>query len=253
MKDIYVFITVREQSSRLNQKCLRPLGKKNSVIDWVHARLSSMSSLMPIICTGEAEKNKNIVKYATKNNIQYYCGPENNKVKRWHECAQYFNVEEFHTLDCDDPFFDSNRIIESMHMLNNRNAEIILPSNYSDSGGATEGFSIKTKSLHFSENLDDSADTEMCYSYFKDKLNSLILPNPSYEIENIRLTLDYEKDYEFLNDLANLFEIDADRRSIEKYISSNFKETPNYSCNALWKTNQNNITEKTYENFSRTK
>ncbi len=230
-----------------------PLGNKNSVLDWVYSRLCSLNSLSPIICTGEAKKNKNIVKFATDNNINYFCGPENNKVKRWFECAQSYSVEEFHTLDCDDPFFDPHRIKESMHMLNDRNAEIILPSDYSDSGGATEGFSIKTDSLNFSSYLDDLADTEMCYSYFKDKLNSITLPNPPYKIENIRLTLDYEEDYKFLNDLANLFEIDVSRSLIEQYINSNFEETPNYSCNALWKKNQNNITKETYENFSRTK
>lgn len=253
MKKLFVFITVREQSSRLHNKCFKPLGKKNSVIDWVHSRLTSSEAFTPVICTGDSNKNKNIIEYALENNIQYFCGPENNKIKRWFECAQHFNVKEFHALDCDDPFFDPLRIIESMSLLGDSNAEIVLPSDYSDNGAATEGFSIKTASLNFSSNLDDSADTEMCYSYFKDKLNSLTLHNPLYEGKGIRLTLDYEEDYIFLNDLANLYEVDTKRSSIEDYINKNFKETPNYSYNALWKSNQNNLTEETYENFSRTK
>ena len=250
MTKLHVFITVRERSSRLPNKCFKPLGKKNSVLDWVHSRLTSLDAFTPVICTGDSNKNKNIIEYALENNIQYFSGPEDNKIKRWFECAKYFNVKEFHALDCDDPFFDPLRIIESMSLLNDSNAEIVLPSDYSDNGAATEGYSIKTESLNFSSHLEDSADTEMCYSYFKDKLNSLTLHNPLYEGKNLRLTLDYEEDYIFLNDLANLYDIDTKRSDIENYIKNNFKETPNFSCNALWKSNQISITKETYENFS---
>ncbi len=252
MKKLYVFVTVRERSSRLNNKCFKPLGKKDSVIDWVHSRLNSMDAFIPVICTGDSDKNKNIVKYALDNNIEYFCGPENNKVKRWFECAKYFNTDKFHALDCDDPFFDPKRIIESMALLNHSNHEIVLPSDYSDNGAATEGFSIRTRSLDFSSRLEDSADTEMCYSYFRDKLKSITINNPLYKSKKIRLTLDYEEDYKFLNDLANMFPCDINRETIEDYVNNNLKETPNYSCNALWKSNQNNITEETYENFSGT-
>ncbi len=253
MIKIPVFITVRQMSSRLSNKCFKQFGSKSNVIEWVYSRVCSHSQLMPIICTGNKEKNEEIINFATKNNIQYFSGPENNKVKRWFMCAKHFNFEKFHTLDCDDPFFDPERIIESMEMLNIDDTEIILPSDYSDNGAATEGFSIKTDSLKFTSKLEDSADTEMCYSYLSENLKAKIISDPDYQIKNIRLTLDYEEDYNFLLYLSSIFDLDIKRRSIETFIKENYEETPNFSCNELWKNNQNSITKETYENFSRTK
>ena len=253
MKKYFVFITVREESSRLKKKCMKRFGSKASVLDWVHSRLKINPIFTPIICTGDSKKNENVINFALNNNIHYFSGPEDNKIKRWYECARYFKIESFHTLDCDDPFFDPQRIIQSMALLQKEDVEVILPSDYSDNGAATEGFSIKTTALEFSAELENSANTEMCYSYFKDQLNSILLPNPLYAIDRIRMTLDYEDDYKFLNNLANILDSDTSREFVEEYLSKNYKETPNFNVNSLWKANQNNVTEETYENFSRTK
>jgi spore coat polysaccharide biosynthesis protein SpsF (cytidylyltransferase family) len=253
MKKLYVFITVREQSSRLNQKCFKPFGPKNSVLEWVCARVNATDCLIPVICTGESGRNQNVINFAAENNIEYFSGPEDNKIKRWNECANHLNVDTFHALDCDDPFFDPHRIIESMNLLEDSSVEVVLPSDYSDGGAATEGFSIRAKSLNFSSQLEDTANTEMCYSFFKNKLHSIKLPDPLYAIEKVRLTLDYQEDYNFLNKLAFTLDLRISRELVEEYLSENYEETPNFSINSLWKDNQHQLTEETYENFSRAK
>tara|TARA_B110000259_G_scaffold188040_1_gene244601 strand:- start:1358 stop:2113 length:756 start_codon:yes stop_codon:yes gene_type:complete len=247
----YIFITAREQSSRLKKKCLKKFGNNNSVLSWVVKRTLSKKNLIPIICTGDKDINTNIIDYAKRNNILYFSGPENNKIKRWYECGRQLNISKFHALDCDDPFFDPQRLIDSLQLLEKESVEIILPSDYSDNGAATEGFSIRTDSLSFTSNLEDTADTEMCYSFFKKNLKTSMIDDPLYAIENIRLTLDYNEDYKFLNYLAKIFQNDVPRSEIETYIQKNYKETPNFSVNRLWKDKQNNKTKETYENFSR--
>lgn len=248
-----IFITAREQSSRLNKKCLKSFGDNITVLEWVTKRVQSNKELIPIICTGDAANNKNILRFACKNKILCFSGPENNKIKRWFECARKLNITKFHALDCDDPFFDPKRLILSMNMLTDKDAEVILPSSYSDNGAATEGFSIKTDSLSFSSDLSDSSDTEMCYSFFKENLRSYEIYDPQYKGKKIRLTLDYEEDYKFLYELSRKFRFDTQRYLIEDYIKQNFTETPNYKLNTTWKNNQSAITKGTYENFSRTK
>lgn len=248
MDKIYALITVREHSKRLQNKCFLPLGNHSSIISWVLERALKSNFLIPIICTGQENLNRNIIEFAKEKKIKYFSGPENNKIKRWYMCAQENDLEKFHTIDCDDPFFDPNRIQDSMALLKS-NYEVILPSNYSDSGSATEGFSILTKSLDFTKKMDDDSDTEMCYKFFQEELNSHKFKDPIYKIDKLRLTLDYDEDYQFIFKLASKFEACSERNLIERYVESNFKETPNYYLNKLWKDNQVRKAQNNYYNF----
>lgn len=47
------------------------------------------------------------------------------------DCAAYFNLKSFHTIDADDPFFDGGEMIESMDELSLNNYDFVHPSKYS--------------------------------------------------------------------------------------------------------------------------
>ena len=246
MVDNFVFITVRLQSTRLPQKALLPFGNEKSVIAFVIKRCLNTPKLIPIICTGNWQDNNKLAAVAYEYKIPIYFGHENNKMKRWLDCAKALNINYFHALDADDPFFDPDRLLLSLNQLNSQiETEVILPSNYSDAGAATEGYSIQTKSLNFIEKFDDNDDTEMVFGLLKKNAKCLSFYDPVYKHEKIRMTLDYQEDYLFLNSLAQKFDFKSKRSEIENYLLTYFKETPNFFRNLEWKAAQLTKSEKT--------
>ena len=39
------------------------------------------------------------------------------KLLRWSQCCDHFNIDKFHTLDADDPFFCGNEMKRSFKLL----------------------------------------------------------------------------------------------------------------------------------------
>ena len=145
MKKIYAFVTVRSSSVRFPQKCFLDFSGIN-VLEHIILR-SKYGNLSPIICTTTNKKDDRIEKIAKNLKIPCFRGPEKNKILRWFLCAKKFNINSFHTVDADDPFFDWIAINKSMLQLHNKNHDIIFPSKISWNGGASEGYSISIKCL----------------------------------------------------------------------------------------------------------
>jgi spore coat polysaccharide biosynthesis protein SpsF (cytidylyltransferase family) len=154
-----------------------------------------------VICTSTETSDAEVEKYANSNNILVFRGSLENKLKRWKECANFLNIEKFHTVDVDDPFFDSVIIKESMDLLFSENLDVVFPTTESSGGSASVGYSINTKYLNnvFEKNLE-LKEVEMVDAFFLNdrdikakKLNSRVP-----DLSRIRLTLDYEEDYHLL-------------------------------------------------------
>lgn len=242
MKKIFCLLTVRSTSKRLKNKCLLEFGKEK-VLEHVIKRCLYFK-LKPIICTSNDFSDKKLSYYSSKYRIQIYRGSLNNKVLRWYNCCKNFNIKSFHTIDVDDPFFDPISVKKSMKLLK-KNIDLVKPSKRSSYGGASEGYSIKVKTLKkIIDNYflnDENKDTEIFEKYLKMKnLKILRLPNSSYETKKIfRLTLDYIEDYNFLNKLKLKFSFRASRRLINRFLNDNFSlRKINFFRNKEWKKKQ---------------
>ena len=242
MKKIFCFLTVRSSSKRLKNKCLLNFGKEK-VLEHVIKRCLYFK-LNPIICTSNDLSDLKLSRYSTKYGIKIYRGSLNNKVLRWYNCCKKFNINSFHAIDVDDPFFDPAAVKKSMQLLK-KNIDLVKPSSRSSSGGASEGYSIKSNALKkiidnfFLDN--EYKNTEMLEKYLKMKnLKVLRLPNSSYETKKIfRLTLDYIEDYIFLNKLKSYFSFRSSRRLVNKFLDTNSTlKKINFFRNKEWKKKQ---------------
>ena len=242
MKNISCFLTVRVSSKRLKKKCLLNFGKEN-VLEHVIKRCLYFK-LHPVICTSIDKSDSKLSKYALKYNINIYRGPLKNKILRWYNCCKKFNINTFHTIDVDDPYFDPISIKKSMKFLN-RDIDIVKPSSRSSNGGASEGYSIRKETLKkIIDNhhlLNKNKNTEMFEKYLKKKdLKVFKLLNSSYETKNnFRLTLDYIEDYIFLSKLKSKFSFRTSRRLINKFLDKNLSlRKINFFRNKEWKKKQ---------------
>ena len=237
---INVFITVRSKSTRLPNKCFLPFGKL-TVVEHVMTR-AKHANLRPIICTTNNAEDKEIVALSRKHNIDYFCGSEINKLKRWDDCCLHYNLKSFHTVDADDPFFCSDEVTRS-HELLLTGFDMVTPSPSSSNGGATVGYSLTSEIINLAcKSIDEDTDTEMMWS-FLEKIEGIKihkLDDPKDYISKERMTLDYQEDYIKLLEVLKLVGPLATRGEVSDCLHQNPQLNDiNSSRNEEWKKNQN--------------
>jgi spore coat polysaccharide biosynthesis protein SpsF len=216
------FITVRTSSTRLPNKCLLPLGDE-TVISHVVKRAISYG-IEPIICTS-TDKSDDILEEISKElGVKCFRGSLVNKLKRWLDCAEHFEVNSFHTIDADDPLFDGHEMIASLDLLSSKDCDVVCPTESSSAGGASVGYSLTTAIIKKAlENLDADTDTEMMW-YYLEKVSQVkmeILPEASNANIKVRLTLDYEEDYWLLVSIIRILGSNPDRNKVRQLFLNN--------------------------------
>ena len=215
MNNVFGLITVRSESTRLPGKCFLPLGDK-TVIETVIDRCIH-SKIIPIICTTISSADDPLEKLSKKLNVKIFRGSIKNKMQRWLKCAELFNLEDFHTIDADDPFFDQDLIKNSIKLRRNSNLDFVKPSIYSSNGGASVGYSIKTKYLRsIIKNTSENLDTEMINNFIENGNDNSSDRIEEYQTLNyqIRLTLDYEEDYWLISTIYRILGPIPERKKI---------------------------------------
>ena len=217
------FITVRSSSKRLPRKCFLPFGDKENVLTHVVNR-SKYFGIDAIICTSSHALDDEIEEIANKMEVKIYRGSLKNKLKRWADCANYFGINAFHTIDADDPFFDVNLVRKSMKLLEERELDCVCPTRASSNGNASVGYSLTSKLVNKSiEGLSEDDDTEMIW-YFLEKIKNIkmeeLVDDTDFQ-QQLRLTLDYEEDYWLLSFLKRLFGTYASREEINNLFAKN--------------------------------
>ena len=240
----YGFITVRTGSSRLKKKCLLKFGKFK-ILDHIILR-AKKSNITPILCTTHSASDNVLETIAKKRNIKVFRGSINNKIKRWRDCADKFKIDYFHTIDADDVFFDPISVKKSIKLCRT-NYDIIYPSKISRDGGASEGYSfsyglIDRINNNIKKNYKNfyNLDTEMIEKFIdRKKFKVKIFNGLSYQIKNVRLTLDYVEDYKMLKKVRNKCGNFASRKKINFFLKKNYDVVKiNYFRTIDWKKKQ---------------
>ena len=63
-----------------------------------------------------------------KNKVSYFRGSEKNKLKRITDCCEKLNLNQFHLVDADDPYFCGEEMIRSLKKLEKENLDIVYPT-----------------------------------------------------------------------------------------------------------------------------
>src|SRR5689334_4789954 len=129
------FITVRTSSSRLQKKCLLPFGDGNLLEHII--RRARIYEIDPIVCTSVDVSDDVIESIADHESVNCFRGALENKLKRWCDCARYFGISAFHTVDADDPFFDGQEMMRSMEYLKTNHLDVVTPTMTSSAGGGS--------------------------------------------------------------------------------------------------------------------
>jgi len=239
MNNITALITVRSKSSRLPEKCFLPFGS-GTVIEHIIAR-AEYFGIEPVLCTTEDKSDDRLVEIAEKCKIRFYRGSAKNKLMRWRDCCRALNIDAFHTIDADDPFFCGEEVLRSFELLN-EGYDMVTPTPSSSSGGATVGYSLRYKLISRAcKGLNNDSDTEMMWTFIERLKNvkSITLEEPKKFQISARMTLDYHEDYIFLEALRLIAGSFASRKDLYLALEENpsLKKINGFRTDE-WKKNQ---------------
>ncbi len=236
---IPAFVTVRTSSTRLPKKCLLPFGDGN-ILEHV-IRRAKHYGLEAIVCTSVDASDDILQLIAEKEAVKCFRGSMLNKLKRWRDCCAYFNIEKFHTIDADDPFFDGE-LIEKSFILLEKGYDMVCPTESSSAGAASVGYSL-TKAIidKACALIGENEDTEIMWYYLEKVkgLRKIVLSEQEKSSIQVRLTLDYEQDYWLLQTVRRIVGNFAPRKDIDEL----FRRNPdlykmNWFRNKEWRARQ---------------
>jgi len=204
-----IFITVRTSSTRLPKKCLLEInGKKN--IEFLIDRLKhSKKADLIIVCTTTNPADDILEQIAKNMGVECFRGSEEDKLERWMGAANKFNVDLIVTADGDDLFCEPKLIDLGFEQFEKTNCDFIeeKPGANVPIGAFTYG--IKVKALEKVCEIKGSDNTEMMSVYFTQtglfKVETLQNIPAELKRPEIRMTLDYEDDFKFFQNIIMHF------------------------------------------------
>lgn len=221
-----VLVTARTRSSRLPNKCLLPFGSTN-VIRHVMKRADRIGS-EAVLCTTEDPSDDLLVTQVQSLGYHVFRGDSENKIARWADAAEHFGASTVHALDADDPFFDPSEVRDSLLLLEREALGMLRTSVRSDGGMASVGTSfsqlflreLAERTRKLSHNNLDVIPWE---SLFEETDAVDVMPSRDLGVlvHDVRLTLDYQEDYEMLRVIANAFEATVSRIEVERFLARN--------------------------------
>lgn len=235
-------ITARTQSARLSNKILKKITKNNLSIDILIKRATQIGYPVILACSDSKKDNK-LVNYVKKKHkkVIIFRGNEINKLKRWHDCFQKFNINKACMIDGDDLSFCINTYKSSVSALKKYDVikynKKMIPGLFTYA--ITKKALIKCKKLFL-----EKPNSEMVDGYFDGvKLKMKEIKTGKYFLnKKIRLTLDYKEDLVFFKKLYSAVNITESSKNIVNYLKQNRQISKiNYFRNFYWKKNQKSI------------
>jgi len=104
-----IIIQARLGSSRLPGKIIKKIYKDKTVLDILLKKLKILKTKI-IIATTTNNSDRIIVETAKKHNLDYFCGDEQNVLKRFIDCAIKYNISDIIRITSDNIFIQPSLI-----------------------------------------------------------------------------------------------------------------------------------------------
>ena len=232
-----IFISVRTGSTRLPNKSILKIKDKYTIEYVIDSVKKSKYADEVVLCTTKKINDTMLCDIAKKNNIKFYRGSEHDKLKRWYSAAKNFNVDFFVTVDGDDLFYDTQ--LSDICFEQAENGDVIsCKFLYND----TYGYKTTTIKTILDLAKNKVVEPHEVTSYLKDtelKISELVNVPDILKKKNIRMTLDYQEDFDFFKTIIENINDDFTLNDVLSYIDNNKSVIDiNYFRENDWKVNQ---------------
>ena len=197
-----ILLSVREKATRLPGKVLLPFGNCNVTEHLIQQLKTSEQADRIIVSTSTDPRDEVLVKTAKSMGVDYFKGSKDDKLLRYLDTAKEFDLDFIVIVDGDDPFCSVEHIDQMIQRVKEDNADYIIWEGLPL--GAT-GFGVKVSALENVCHEKTIANTEIWGHFFTENKNiesvTLKEENPLYNRPDIRMTLDYQEDYDFFQEI----------------------------------------------------
>lgn len=201
-----IFITVRTSSTRLPKKCLLEIVGIPTIVHLIRRVKMSRRADGVVLCTTTNHEDDILCEIATQEGIHFFRGSEKDKLERWRGAVQKYGVEFFVTADGDDVLCEPE-LIDLCFAQYQRTQVDFIEGKEVPCGAFTYG--IKATALEQVCRMKGTDDTEMMWVYFtqtgKFKCATLEGVPAVFIRPEIRMTLDYEDDFQFFKKILEFF------------------------------------------------
>lgn len=200
-----VIIQARMGSNRFPGKVMKEIMGK-PILYYVYKRSAHAKySDRIVIATTRKKEDDTIVHWCLENNIHVFRGLECDLINRYYQAAKEFDIENIARVTADNPFVMSEILDLAFLLRGLYKNDFVAPS----LSGRNLPFGLGT--MCFTRDMIERANNESTshqerehvLPYFKKRLhiiNAFEIPYP-FNHKEIRLSIDYEKDYEVLKPL----------------------------------------------------
>ena len=237
-----IFLSVRTGSSRLPKKALCEIKGKTTIEYLIDRLKKSKYAEKVILCTTELKDDDVLCDMAQRNNIDYFRGSSPDKLMRWLGATEKYGVNFFVNVDGDDIFFDAGLADVCFKQRLNNDVDFI-----DGQGQYNDVYGVSSHALNMVCESKQSNETEFIKPFFYDikeyiNIQKIVNVPDKYKKRKMRLTLDYEEDFEFFKNVIEHFLDNSKEMEFEnvvKYIEENPEVSNiNWHREQDWKENQ---------------
>tara|TARA_Y100000296_G_C5172540_1_gene258098 strand:+ start:621 stop:2375 length:1755 start_codon:yes stop_codon:yes gene_type:complete len=214
-------IVARCNSSRMPNKALRKFGEKESVSILID-RIKKCNNIDTIIlATSTHESDDKLVDMAKREDINYFRGSLENVAARYYEAAKEYGLDHFVRITGDAICSDYSmidRLIES-HLLSCCDVTFMKNMPFGTHNQVVSINTIKT----IVKKATTLKNTEYLEYYLEnDRYFNINYVESGYSFDSrLRITLDYEEDYEFLSSIYKNFDSTVHLNDILSFLAEN--------------------------------
>ena len=199
-------LSVREKATRLPKKVLLDVAGKPLTARLLERLAMAQGVDQVILSTSVHPDDAVLAELAQKEGFPSYRGSEDDKLDRYYQTALHYGLDAVVIVDGDDPFCFPEAIDLVVGALRDGGADCVYISGL-PLGAACTG--LTTDALRRVLVLKDERDTEVWGGYFigsgRFKTKEIRVDDPLLNHPEIRLTLDYQEDYELVTRVVESF------------------------------------------------
>ena len=235
-----IFLSVRTGSTRLPKKALYEIKGKTTIEYLIDRLKKSKYAEKVIVCTTELKEDDILCDIAERNDIDYFRGSSPDKLMRWLGATERYGVDFFVNVDGDDIFFDAE--LADICFEQRKDVDFI-----DGQGQYNDVYGVSSHALSMVCESKQSNETEFIKPFFYDikeyiNIQKIVNVPDKYKKRKMRLTLDYEEDFEFFKNVIEHFLDNSKEMEFEnvvKYIEENPEVSNiNWHREQDWKENQ---------------
>lgn len=202
-----ILVAVRLDSSRLPGKAFLEINGEKIIEILLNNLQKKISKNNIILCTSDDVFQKPLIDFCELNNYKFFVGDKDDVMKRFIDCAKFFNLENIIRVTGDNPLTDPGLLVDMLEYHSQNKLEYTYNNDY-PIGTRSEIISVSAlKRVHDNINCHDSTEYMTYMLKRPDKLNLKRFDSDINNFfSNFSLTLDTEEDYFYLKKLFNFFD-----------------------------------------------